>query len=139
MAWHGLIPLARYSPIDSKLLLIGIERELARGGLIPIIAYTGRLCPKGVPLFRLFRLSFHLDWQIDNGIFNRPIMTSTQILVNNGEEGGRAKNKDFGASQTDLTRVQIRLWRRLLLGSTSISFMKLFPSKIRNSFFNVSV
>ena len=66
-------------------------------------------------------------------------MTSTQILVNNGEEGGRAKNKDFGASQTDLTRVQIRLWRRLLLGSTSISFMKLFPSKIRNSFFNVSV
>ena len=35
-----------------------------------------------------------------------------------------AKNKNFGASQTDLTRVEIHLRRRLLLGSTSISFMK---------------
>ena len=29
----------------------------------------------------LFLVSFHLDWQIDNDIFNRPIMERTQILV----------------------------------------------------------
>ena len=28
-----------------------------------------------------FGISFHPDWQIDNGIFNRPIMTRTKILV----------------------------------------------------------
>ena len=56
-------------------------------------------------------------------------MTSTQILVQKDEGGGGwggAKNKDFGASQKDLTRVQIRLRRKLLLGSTSISFMKFY-------------
>ena len=30
---------------------------------------------------RAFRISFHLDWQIDDGIYNRPIMAHTQILV----------------------------------------------------------
>jgi len=29
----------------------------------------------------MFQISFHLDWQINNGIFNRPIMTCTQIVV----------------------------------------------------------
>ena len=29
----------------------------------------------------VFRISFQSDWQIDNGFFNRPIMTHTQILV----------------------------------------------------------
>ena len=55
-------------------------------------------------------------------------MTSTQILVHKGGGGGKvgAKNKDFGVSQKDLTRVQIRLRRRLLLGSASISFMKFY-------------
>ena len=28
-----------------------------------------------------FRISFHFDWQIDNGIFNGPIMARSQILV----------------------------------------------------------
>ena len=28
-----------------------------------------------------FRISFHPEWQIDNGFFNRPIMARTQILV----------------------------------------------------------
>ena len=28
-----------------------------------------------------FRILFHLDWQINNSIFNRPIMARTQILV----------------------------------------------------------
>ena len=42
------------------------------------------------------------DWQIDNCIFNRPIMAGTQILaLRVGRRGG-----DFGAVlQTDLTRV----------------------------------
>ena len=54
-------------------------------------------------------------------------MTSTQILVHKGGGGGAgARNKDFGASQKDLTRVQICLRRKLLLGSTSISFMKFY-------------
>ena len=30
---------------------------------------------------KAFRICFHPDWQIDNGIFNWPIMASTQILV----------------------------------------------------------
>ena len=29
---------------------------------------------------RTLRISFHPDWQIDNGFFNRPVMTRTQIL-----------------------------------------------------------
>ena len=29
----------------------------------------------------VFRISFHPDWQIDNGIFNRPIMACSQIRV----------------------------------------------------------
>ena len=32
-----------------------------------------------------FRISFHPDWQIDNGLFNRPIMTRTQILKHTGD------------------------------------------------------
>ena len=28
-----------------------------------------------------FGISFHPDWQIENGLFTRPIMTRTQILV----------------------------------------------------------
>ena len=47
------------------------------------------------------RISFHSDWQIDNGFFNRPITARTQIQVHSW-----AQNKDFGAvSQTGLTRV----------------------------------
>ena len=47
------------------------------------------------------RISFHSDWQINNGFFNRPITARTQILVLSW-----AQNKDFGAvSQTGLTRV----------------------------------
>ena len=54
-------------------------------------------------LSEVFRISFHPDWQIENGIFNRPIIGLTQILVH-----GWSWNKDFGAvSQTDM-------WRRLL-------------------------
>ena len=30
---------------------------------------------------RAFRISFHLDWQIDDGIYNRPIIAHTRILV----------------------------------------------------------
>ena len=30
---------------------------------------------------RAFRISFHLDWQIDDGIYNRPIIARTRILV----------------------------------------------------------
>ena len=33
-------------------------------------------------------MSLHLDWQIDNGILNRPITARTQILVYRGEGGG---------------------------------------------------
>ena len=40
-----------------------------------------------------FQISLHPDWQVDNGIFNRPIMTRTQILVHRPG----AQNKDFGA------------------------------------------
>ena len=36
---------------------------------------------------RAFRISFYLVWQINNGIFNRPIMMQTQILVNRWEQG----------------------------------------------------
>ena len=32
-------------------------------------------------LFWAFRISFHPDWQIDNGFFNRPIMARTQIPI----------------------------------------------------------
>ena len=47
------------------------------------------------------RISFHSNWQINNGFFNRPITARTQILVLSW-----AQNKDFGAvSQTGLTRV----------------------------------
>ena len=38
---------------------------------------------------RAFRISFHLDWHFDNGIFNRPIVVPTQILVHRwGPEQG---------------------------------------------------
>ena len=48
-----------------------------------------------------FRISFRLNWQMDNGIFYRLIMVME-------------RNKNFDAvSQTDLTRVQFRLYRRL--------------------------
>ena len=30
---------------------------------------------------KVFQISFHLHWQMDNGIFNRPIMEHTQILI----------------------------------------------------------
>ena len=52
-----------------------------------------------------FQISFRLDWQIDNGFFKRPIMARTQILVH--------KWRPKGVSQTDLTRIECRLWRRL--------------------------
>ena len=29
-----------------------------------------------------FQISFRLDWQIDHGVFNTPIMARSQILVN---------------------------------------------------------
>ena len=42
--------------------------------------------------YYVYAVSYHLVWQIDYGIFHRPIMARTQI-----------QNKDFGAvSQTDL-------------------------------------
>ena len=31
-----------------------------------------------------FRISFHPDWQIDNGLFNRPIMTRTKSWYTGG-------------------------------------------------------
>ena len=41
-------------------------------------------------------------------------MARSQILVH---RGGGGKNKDFKAvSQTDLTRVEFRLWRKLASG-----------------------
>ena len=47
------------------------------------------------------RISFHSDWQINSGFFNRPITARTQILVHSW-----AQNKDFGAvPQTGLTRI----------------------------------
>ena len=46
-------------------------------------------------------------------------MARTQIRVHQGGEG----NKDFSAvSQTDLTRVYFRLWRRLASGLTADFF-----------------
>ena len=45
-----------------------------------------------------FRISFHPDWQIDNGFFNRPIMARTQILVHRWGAG----NKDFIAIFIDM-------------------------------------
>ena len=38
------------------------------------------------------RISFHSDWQINNGFFNRRITARTQILVHSW-----AQDKDFGA------------------------------------------
>ena len=106
-----------------KIAIFG-EREATTGNACAV----RRLDPQRTQRITgsAFRVSFHLDWQIDNGIFNRPILTSTQILVHKDGGGGGAKNKDFGASQKDLTRVQIRLRRKLLRGSTSISFMKFY-------------
>ena len=50
-----------------------------------------------------FHISFHLDWQIDIGIFNR-------LLKHGGTLVG-ARNKDFGAvSQMNLTRVWFCLY-----------------------------
>ena len=44
-------------------------------------------------------------------------MARSQILVHRGGGGGGGKNKDFKAvSQTDLTRVEFRLWRKLASG-----------------------
>ena len=51
------------------------------------------------------QISFHPDWQIDNGFFRKPIMTHTQILVH--------KWRPKAVSHTDLTRDDFRLWRRL--------------------------
>ena len=43
-------------------------------------------------------------------------MARSQILVHRSGGGG-GKNKDFKAvSQTDLTRVEFRLWRKLASG-----------------------
>ena len=53
-----------------------------------------------------FRISFNLDWLMDNDIFNRPIMArtqtpGTQVVI---------QNKDFGAvSLTGLSRVRFRV------------------------------
>ena len=66
-----------------------------------------------------FQISFQPDWQINNGLFNTPIMARTQILVHRLE----AQNKDFRAvSRTDLTRVQFRLWRRLSVNWPSLNY-----------------
>lgn len=47
------------------------------------------------------RISFHSDWQINNGFFNRPI-----TAYSNPDTQVEAQNKDFGAvPQTGLTRV----------------------------------
>ena len=54
-----------------------------------------------------FQISFRLDWQIDNGFFKRPIMARTQILVH--------KWRPRAVSQTELTRVEFRLWCRLTM------------------------
>ena len=44
-------------------------------------------------------------------------MARSQILVHRGRGGGGGENKDFSAvSQTDLTRVEFRLWRKLASG-----------------------
>ena len=52
--------------------------------------------------------SFHADWQISNGFFNRPF---TQILVQSCE----VQYKDFGAVlQMDLNRVKFGLWDNIL-------------------------
>ena len=61
------------------------------------------LGPQRIQLFtgNALRISFHSDWQINNGFFNRPITARTQILVLSW-----AQNKNFGAvPQTGLTRV----------------------------------
>ena len=71
-----------------------------------IVTLVGNVCeaaprslfwvPQRIP-GSVFRISFHPDWQIDNGIFNRPIIARTQILVHRW-----SWNKGFGAvSQTD--------------------------------------
>ena len=59
-----------------------------------------------------FRISFHPDWQIDNGFFNRPIMTRTKILVLTGgvpEPRFRRRYLVDGLNQS----FKFRLWRRL--------------------------
>ena len=60
-----------------------------------------------------FPISFHPDWQIHKGFFNRQIMACTQLL---SWYPGGVSEQDFGAvSQTDLTRVlEFCLWSRLL-------------------------
>ena len=53
-----------------------------------------------------FRISFNLDWLMNNDIFNRPIMAHTQTT---GKQVV-IQNKDFGAvSLTGLTRVRFRV------------------------------
>ena len=53
-----------------------------------------------------FRISFNLDWLMDNDIFNRVIMARTQTPWYTGGD----PEHEFGAvSLTDLTRVRFRV------------------------------
>ena len=64
-----------------------------------------------------FRIFFHLDWQIDDGFLNRPMMVRTQICDSGTRV--RAQNKEFGAVlQTDLTTVYFLLWRSVFRPET---------------------
>ena len=67
------------------------------------------------------RISFHTDWQIDNGFFNRPIMAHTQILVHRWGPRTRIFLVMFHRLW-DLTRVYFHLWCRLFLTSGGSCF-----------------
>ena len=65
------------------------------------------------PSASVFRISFHLDWQINNGFYNRPIMMCTEILVHSlGPRRGF-----WPVLQTDLTRIKFCQEGRLALVS----------------------
>ena len=93
VSFHNLFGLSR-----------GVVRRRAHGSrrnlaypLVPCVSpIQSQLITRNV-----FWISLQPDWQVNNDIFNRPIMVCIKILVHKW----RARKKDFSAVlQTDLTR-----------------------------------
>ena len=105
VAFHNLFGLSR-----------GVVRRRAHGSrrnlvypLVPCVSpIQSQLITRNV-----FWISLQPDWQVNNDIFNRPIMVCIKILVHKGG----ARKKDFSVVfPTDLTRPQ--LFKRWVVLST---------------------
>ena len=66
---------------------------------------------------RALRISFYLDWQINNSIFNGPIMMQTQILVHRWEQGFQCCFAD-GLNQSLVSSAAQATWQHVNFNGT---------------------